>query len=91
MNKGFPTAWKVSAGYCWVQCRCPKSAKRLAKVKGAKLVAQAHTGPYLKTYEVPWTLERAKDWVVRTVKELHGTKKASIVHKQFKASLEVAA
>ena len=91
MSKGFPTAWKVSAGSAWIQCRCPKSAKRLAKVKGAKLVAQAHTGPYLKTYEVPWTLERAKEWAVRAVKELYGTKQASIAHKQFKASLEVAA
>jgi hypothetical protein len=71
-----PVAWKVGHGRCWIQCRCPKSSKKLSKVKGAKLVAESFAGSYLRTWEVPWELRRSREWVIRSVRSIYGAKLA---------------
>ena len=68
----YPTAWKVAPGVCWIQCNDPGSAKRLSRVKEAKLVAEAYSGDYLKTYELPWNLLRARRWVKRSIRSIYG-------------------
>lgn len=82
-----PVAWKVDSRACWIQTRCPRSSKRLGKVKGARLVAESYTGEYLRTYEVPWTISRAREWVIRAVKDLHGPRQASMIARHSQASL----
>ena len=68
----YPTTWKVAPGVCWIQCNDPKTAKRLSRVKEAKLVAEACAGGYLKTYELPWNLLRARRWVKRSIRSIYG-------------------
>ena len=68
----YPTAWKVAPGICWIQCNDPKTAKRLSRVKEAKLVAEAYSGDYLRTYELPWNLLRARRWVKRSIRSIYG-------------------
>ena len=68
----YPTAWKVAPGVCWIQCNDPKTAKRLSRVKESKLVAEAYSGGYLKTYELPWNLLRARLWVKRSIRSIYG-------------------
>ena len=68
----YPTSWKVAPGVCWIQCNDPRTAKRLSRVKGAKLVAEACSGGYLRTYELPWNLLRARRWVKRSVRSIYG-------------------
>ena len=68
----YPTAWKVAPGVCWIQCNDPETAKRLSRVKDAKLVAEACSGGYLRTYELPWNLLRARRWVKRSIRSIYG-------------------
>ena len=68
----YPTTWKVAPGVCWIQCNDPKTAKRLSRVKESKLVAEAYSGGYLKTYELPWNLLRARRWVKRSIRSIYG-------------------
>ena len=68
----YPTTWKVAPGVCWIQCNDPKTAKRLSRVKEAKLVAEAYSGDYLRTYELPWNLLRARRWVKRSIRSIYG-------------------
>ena len=68
----FPTAWKVAPGVCWIQCNDPKTAKRFSRIKEAKLVAEAYSGGYLRTYELPWNLLRARRWVKRSIRSIYG-------------------
>ena len=68
----YPTTWKVAPGVCWIQCNDPRTAKRLSRVKGAKLVAEVYSGGYLRTYELPWNLLRARRWVKRSIRSIYG-------------------
>ena len=68
----YPTTWKVAPGVCWIQCNDPETAKRLSRVKEAKLVAEAYSAGYLKTYELPWNLLRARRWVKRSIRSIYG-------------------
>ena len=68
----YPTTWKVAPGVCWIQCNDPETAKRLSRVKEAKLVAEAYSGDYLRTYELPWNLLRARRWVKRSIRSIYG-------------------
>ena len=68
----YPATWKVAPGVCWIQCNDPKTAKRLSRVKEAKLVAEAYSGDYLRTYELPWNLLRARRWVKRSIRSIYG-------------------
>ena len=74
MEELYPTvAWKVAPGVCWIQCNDPGTAKRLSRVKGAKLVAEACSGAIqLRTYELPWNLLRARRWVKRSIRSIYG-------------------
>ena len=83
----YPTTWKVAPGVCWIQCNDPKTAKRLSRVKEAKLVAEACSGGYLRTYELPWNLLRARRWVKRSVRSIYG---AFSDHKQPVRAFEQA-
>ena len=67
----FPTAWKVAPGVCWIQCNDPQTAKRLSRLKDSRLVAVSRLGDYLRTYEVPWNLLRAKRWIKRRIKDIY--------------------
>ena len=67
----YPTAWKVVPGVCWIQCNDPKTAKRLSRVKEAKLVAESYSGGYLRTYELPWNLLRSRRWVKRSIRSIY--------------------
>jgi hypothetical protein len=73
-----PTSWKVDNKHCWIQCNDPKTAKRLSKVKGAKVVAASQTGAYLRTFEVPWKLPQAREWCIRAVRAIYGSFKPQI-------------
>lgn len=73
-----PTAWKVDGNHCWIQCNDPKTAKRLSKVKGSKVVATSQTGGYLRTFEVPWKLPQAREWCIRAVRSIYGPFKPQI-------------
>lgn len=78
MRSEAPSAWKVDNKHCWIQCNDPKTAKRLSKVKGAKVVATSLAGAYLRTFEVPWKLPQAKEWCIRASRSIYGSFKPQI-------------
>lgn len=78
MRIEIPTAWKVDGSHCWIQCNDPKTAKRLSKVKGSKVVATSVAGAYLRTFEVPWKLPQAKEWCIRASRSIYGSFKPQI-------------
>ena len=67
-----PSAWKVASGICWSQCNDRQTARRLAKVNGVKLVACSVTGDFLRIYELPWRLIRARTWARIAFKSIYG-------------------
>jgi len=56
-------AWPIAPGVCRVQCRCPKIAERLRKLRGAIRVGYAVAGPYLVLYDLPHQLAWVNRWV----------------------------
>jgi hypothetical protein len=64
------SCWKSAPGETKLQVRDPKSAKKVLRIRSAKLSGFSVAGPYLRLFTLPWSLSRTRDWLKRNLRHL---------------------
>lgn len=59
------SAWRVAPGFCWVQTRSPRHARRLGQRQDSRLVVQGVAGGYLRTFAFAHSLAWARRLIAR--------------------------
>lgn len=64
------SCWKSTPGETKLQVHDPNSAKKVSRIRSAKLSGFNVAGPYLRLFTLPWPLRRTRDWVKRNLRHL---------------------
>ena len=62
--------WKSFPGESKLQVYHPLAAKKVSRIKGAKLSAVSVSGPYLRVFTLPWPISRTRHWAKRNLGHL---------------------